>query len=80
MKLEKRIYLPARSTSVLEVTVLGSGTSMGVPTLTCHCRVCSSADPHDNRTRASILLAYQGKTAVIDTTPDFQISGAPRGP
>ena len=45
---------------------------MGVPTLTCHCRVCSSKDPRDNRMRPSILLAHDGQTAVIDTTPDFR--------
>ena len=52
--------------------MLGSGTSMGVPTLTCHCRVCSSRDPRDNRLRPSLLLAHGGGTAVIDTTPDFR--------
>src|SRR5579862_4290261 len=56
----------------LEVTVLGSGTSMGVPTLGCHCAVCSSKDPRDNRTRPSILLNHRGRMAVIDTTPDFR--------
>jgi phosphoribosyl 1,2-cyclic phosphate phosphodiesterase len=45
---------------------------MGVPTLTCHCRVCSSKDPRDNRLRPSVLLAHAGQTAVIDTTPDFR--------
>ncbi len=45
---------------------------MGVPTLTCHCRVCSSTDPHDKRLRPSILLVHNGQTAVIDTTPDFR--------
>ena len=52
--------------------MLGSGTSMGVPTLTCHCRVCSSSDPRDKRLRPSILLVHNGQTAVIDTTPDFR--------
>ena len=52
--------------------MLGSGTSMGVPTLTCHCAVCSSTDPHDKRLRPSILLVHDGQTAVIDTTPDFR--------
>jgi len=52
--------------------VLGSGTSMGVPTLTCHCRVCASTDPRDKRLRPSILLAHNGQAAVIDTTPDFR--------
>jgi len=53
------------------LTVLGSGTSMGVPTLTCECAVCRSADPHDKRTRPSITIEYAGKVVLIDTTPDF---------
>jgi phosphoribosyl 1,2-cyclic phosphate phosphodiesterase len=53
------------------LTVLGSGTSMGVPTLGCDCAVCHSIDPHDRRTRPSILLDYGGKSVLIDTTPDF---------
>jgi phosphoribosyl 1,2-cyclic phosphate phosphodiesterase len=56
----------------LQLTVLGSGTSMGVPTLACHCAVCDSSDPRDKRTRPSILLAYNGHNVVIDTTPDFR--------
>jgi phosphoribosyl 1,2-cyclic phosphate phosphodiesterase len=56
----------------VELTVLGSGTSMGVPSLTCHCRVCSSTDPHDKRLRPSILLTRKGQAVVIDTTPDFR--------
>jgi phosphoribosyl 1,2-cyclic phosphate phosphodiesterase len=56
----------------LQVTVLGSGTSMGVPSLGCHCRVCTSQDPHDNRLRPSLLLSRNGQNAVIDTTPDFR--------
>jgi riboflavin kinase/FMN adenylyltransferase len=56
----------------LKVTVLGSGTSMGVPTLGCRCRVCSSKDPHDNRLRPSLLLSRNGQNVVIDTTPDFR--------
>ena len=46
---------------------------MGVPTLTCHCPVCSSKDPRDNRMRPSVLLVHDGQTAVIDTTPDFRL-------
>ncbi|HXQ26182.1 MAG TPA: MBL fold metallo-hydrolase [Candidatus Acidoferrales bacterium] len=56
----------------LQLTVLGSGTSMGVPTLGCHCAVCDSADPHDKRTRPSVLLAFGDRNVVIDTTPDFR--------
>jgi phosphoribosyl 1,2-cyclic phosphate phosphodiesterase len=54
------------------LTVLGSGTSMGVPTIGCTCRVCSSSDPHDQRTRPSIMLQYGGRCVLIDTTPDFR--------
>ena len=53
------------------LTVLGSGTSMGVPTLGCDCAVCHSTDPHDRRTRPSIMIEYGGKVVLIDTTPDF---------
>jgi len=56
----------------LKITVLGSGTSMGVPSLACHCQVCSSPDPHDNRLRPSLLLSRNGQNVVIDTTPDFR--------
>jgi phosphoribosyl 1,2-cyclic phosphate phosphodiesterase len=54
------------------LTVLGSGTSMGVPTIGCTCAVCHSPDPHDRRTRPSILLEFAGKFVLIDTTPDFR--------
>ena len=45
---------------------------MGVPSLGCHCRVCSSQDPHDNRTRPSVLVSREDHNVVIDTTPDFR--------
>jgi phosphoribosyl 1,2-cyclic phosphate phosphodiesterase len=54
------------------LTVLGSGTSMGVPTIGCDCRVCRSDDPHDRRLRPSILVEYAGRRVLIDTTPDFR--------
>ena len=56
----------------LKITVLGSGTSMGVPSLACHCPVCTSTDPHDNRLRPSLLLSRNNQNVVIDTTPDFR--------
>ncbi len=45
---------------------------MGVPTIGCQCRVCRSDDPHDKRTRPSVLLQYDGRNVVIDTSPDFR--------
>src|SRR5882757_6303582 len=60
------------SAAPIKVTILGSGTSMGVPSLACHCRVCTSKDPHDNRLRPSLLISRDGQNVVIDTTPDFR--------
>jgi phosphoribosyl 1,2-cyclic phosphate phosphodiesterase len=56
----------------LLITVLGSGTSVGVPTIGCRCSVCTSSDPRDNRLRPSVVLRYRGRTIVVDTTPDFR--------
>ncbi|HEX3878018.1 MAG TPA: MBL fold metallo-hydrolase [Bryobacteraceae bacterium] len=56
----------------MKITVLGSGTSVGVPTIGCHCAVCTSSDPRDNRLRPSILVGYEGRNVLIDTTPDFR--------
>ena len=56
----------------VKITVLGSGTSVGVPTVGCHCAVCTSTDPRDNRLRPSILVSYEGRNVLIDTTPDFR--------
>ena len=54
------------------LTVLGSGTSMGVPTIGCDCAVCHSSDPRDRRTRPSVLIEYAGRVVLIDSTPDFR--------
>lgn len=61
------------------VTILGSGTSTGVPTLGCGCAVCASTDPRDQRLRPSLGLSWTepgegggARQVVIDTTPDFR--------
>ena len=56
----------------IKITVLGSGTSSGIPTIGCDCKVCTSRDPRDQRLRPSILVQYGGHNVVIDTTPDFR--------
>ena len=54
------------------VTVLGSGTSQGVPMIGCRCAVCQSSDPRDKRTRSSIFLATPEANILVDTTPDMR--------
>ena len=59
-----------------QLTFLGTGTSMGVPTLGCECAVCTSDDAHDRRLRPSVLVRWKGdgreRAVVIDTGPDFR--------
>lgn len=67
-----------------QLTFLGTGTSMGVPTVGCGCAVCTSTDPHDRRMRPSVLVRWnepengagqsrtQERVVVIDTGPDFR--------
>jgi phosphoribosyl 1,2-cyclic phosphate phosphodiesterase len=54
------------------VTVLGSGTSQGVPMIGCTCPVCRSTDPRDKRTRSSIYVEAPSAKILIDTTPDMR--------
>lgn len=54
------------------VTLLGTGTSQGVPVIGCDCSVCASTDPRDKRLRTAALLSVAGKQIAIDCGPDFR--------
>ena len=56
----------------MKVTILGSGTSCGVPQIGCKCDVCTSADPRDRRLRTSAMVEVDGKHILIDCGPDFR--------
>ena len=56
----------------MQVTFLGTGTSGGIPVLTCGCEVCNSLDFRDKRLRVSVWIEVNGKSFVIDTGPDFR--------
>ena len=54
------------------MTLMGTGTSHGVPVIACKCPVCLSSDPHDKRLRCSALIEHNGKNFLIDVGPDFR--------
>ena len=56
----------------MKLTFLGTGTSVGVPTIGCTCRVCSSTEPHDKRLRASVLVESGDTRVLVDCGPDFR--------
>ncbi len=61
----------------VQLLILGSGTSAGVPVIGCDCAVCESPDPRDKRTRCSAYLRFtdehgQQRALLIDTSPDLR--------
>lgn len=54
------------------MTLLGTGTSVGVPRIACDCSVCASSDPRNKRLRCSILMEYADRVILVDTTPDLR--------
>ncbi|MBK8807936.1 MAG: MBL fold metallo-hydrolase [Bacteroidales bacterium] len=56
----------------MELIFLGTGTSQGVPVITCTCSTCHSNDSRDKRLRTSAVLKYKNKTIVFDAGPDFR--------
>ena len=57
----------------MKITMLGTGTSCGVPFIGCHCPVCLSIDPKDKRWRSSILIEKGNTKVVIDTGYEFRL-------
>ena len=56
----------------MKITLLGTGTSQGVPMIGCNCNVCLSKDKRDKRLRSSVLIEHLNTTIVIDAGPDFR--------
>lgn len=54
------------------VTLLGTGTSGGVPALGCTCQVCRSKNPKDHRLRTAALLETASTRILIDAGPDIR--------
>jgi phosphoribosyl 1,2-cyclic phosphate phosphodiesterase len=55
------------------LTLLGTGTSFGVPQIGCRCPTCTSTDPRDRRTRTAALVETKGKRLLIDTPPELRL-------
>lgn len=58
--------------SRMKLTFLGTGTSPGIPTIGCECRVCLSPNPKNKRLRSSVYVQAAGQSFVVDTPPDFR--------
>jgi phosphoribosyl 1,2-cyclic phosphate phosphodiesterase len=57
----------------MRLTLLGTGTSFGVPQIGCDCAVCHSDDPRDRRTRTAALIESNGVTLLVDTPPELRL-------
>ena len=64
---KKRVSIPQ-----IQVTILGCGTSTGVPVLGCKCSVCRSRNPKNHRLRASIWIQIDGKSFLVDSSTDLR--------
>lgn len=69
----------SRSDNRVRVTILGSGTSHGVPMIGCDCPVCTSTDPRDRRTRPSVAVEYGERIFLVDTSPELRLQCVANG-
>lgn len=63
----------------MEITFLGTGTSHGVPIITCTCPVCTSDNPKNRRTRSSLWVQAEGVSILIDTATEFRLQAIEAG-
>src|SRR3954469_1751929 len=56
-----------------EMILLGTGTSHGVPVIGCHCEVCESTNPRNNRTRTGVAVNTEQGVFLIDTSAELRI-------
>ncbi len=56
----------------MNITILGSGPSQGIPVIGCRCKVCQSDDEKDKRLRSSIAIEVGNTSIVVDSGPDFR--------
>lgn len=78
-----KAHLPGRETlreaGPVKVTLLGTGTSTGIPVIGCNCRVCTSQDPRDKRLRCSCFVEVDGISLLIDAGPDLRTQALQAG-
>ena len=63
----------------MKITILGCGTSFGVPMIACKCPVCQSSDPRNKRLRSSILVSWDDKNVLVDTATDLRAQAIANG-
>lgn len=63
----------------VELTFLGTGASNGIPMIGCHCPVCTSTDPRDQRGRTSAVVRFAGLTILIDTAAELRMQARAAG-
>lgn len=68
----------------MQMILLGTGTSHGIPCIACSCRVCTSSDEHDKRTRCSAYVTNENKSGtvsniLVDVGPEFRIQAIKNG-
>ena len=56
----------------MQITFLGTGTSMGIPMIGCNCVVCQSTDERNKRLRTSVWIKIEDSNIIIDTGIDFR--------